>query len=762
MILPSSFKKKSAPLKWAGRPLGVYSLQFSLDRLKPGVDNFHIDVNLSPDFCEAFTKISLQLIVKQSRAADLLKITSPADQAKEKEGFKRCYREMMLEAINKAKLDNEVQIDYLAQIATVKKVSKDIRTQFEFVLSKFNSLIWESETSKRLDMHDTLELKEKNAAFRKQKKTIIDRASREIFQYMAEVQAKDLAGVRAVKFGTDLVLPDHVFFNPILQTDQVSVELMLENYVILGRRLADADRYDPLLTIIRELLLGLDIENQAGMTGESDPADDDKVGRIVDGWIKHVANFDVLLNWFALEKIYHKLKAKKGNEDKCRILEKQIESQKKIMDRFCQRFEEADFFDRIAASFEMQAIVGKYCPPLAPHQVLMYLVEPKTRKDIAGQLERLNKFYGKSFSMVPLQDMIKSLARIKIVEKQEYLLRYLKGFARYHRDFENNNVIRSALERINLVTEEKTLNLSRANNTLYEFILPEEQVLDLFGGGNKITGHVIVKSDVRGATDITRQLQKKGLNPASHFSLNFFDPISGIFSDYGAEKVFIEGDAIILAIYEHQDDPRDRYSVARACGLSATVLNVIKQYNIKSKKYKLPELELGFGITCQDSPPAFLFDGDHRIVISPAINQAARLSDSSKSLRRLLDKKKYAFNTYVCQTVTDAEIAATGDDIYWRYNVNGIELSLDAFNKLSGEIDLKVVECTIPELSNEKFRLYTGKFPALSGKFQRLVIREDEICEVSKEDISVIRRTGRKYYEVCTDPILFNYLRKKI
>ena len=64
------------------------------------------------------------------------------------------------------------------------------------------------------------------------------------------------------------------------------------------------------------------------------------------------------------------------------------------------------------------------------------------------------------------------------------------------------------------------------------------------------------------------ELRKRGLNPASHFSLHFFDPLNSLLETYGAGKVFLEGDAVILSILEHQETLEHQFSVARACGLA--------------------------------------------------------------------------------------------------------------------------------------------------------------------------------------------------
>ncbi len=171
---------------------------------------------------------------------------------------------------------------------------------------------------------------------------------------------------------------------------------------------------------------------------------------------------------------------------------------------------------------------------------------------------------------------------------------------------------------------------------MYEYPLPEERVKE----EKPIISHVILKADIRGSMDITHTMRVRGLNPASYFSLNFFDPISEILGDYDASKVFIEGDAIILSIFENEDTAQGWYSVARACGLAVNMLHIVRQYNVKNQKHDLPVLELGIGICYKQSPPAFLFDGDSRIMISHAINLADRLSACDKKLRKRFSESR--------------------------------------------------------------------------------------------------------------------------
>ncbi|MBW2465699.1 MAG: hypothetical protein JRF02_00215 [Deltaproteobacteria bacterium] len=363
---------------------------------------------------------------------------------------------------------------------------------------------------------------------------------------------------------------------------------------------------------------------------------------------------------------------------------------------------------------------------------MQYLTSGSAKKRVLTHLKRLETYYGQSVSLVNLKKTVMRIERLKVQQKHEYFLRFLEGFFKYHSDLQNYKLLKQVLDRINLVTDDKTAALSKTNNTLYEYFLPQEQVFELIT--KPVTSHVIMKADVRGATDITRQLHESGLNPASYFSLNFFNPISEIVSQYGALKVFIEGDAIILAILERKDDEAGRYCVSRACGLAINMLHIINRYNVKSRKYKLPILELGVGVVYHNKPPAYLLDGKKRIMISPAINQADRLSSCDKALHRAMNKERRPFNLYVFQSSIAAGKNLSDDEVIMRFNVNGIELNQSGFDKLAREIDLKTINCIIPEIQKDPIIIHTGKFPLVTGTFQQLIIREDWVEELNPED----------------------------
>ncbi len=734
----------------------------------PGVDNFRYDVHLSPVFCETVSRFIFHLILKAAKADEDLNIEF--DWPKDRDEFKRVCHDIMLDAVKRAKMgDGEIQIDYLAQVAVSKFMIQEVNQQFEELMSRLNNQVWEYESTDDDEMVlQTVSLKEKVLAIRHKRSVIISNVSKEIFQYLLEAQ-KSLKERREANYGTKSLLKNDIFMNPILHVENQNDDyFMLEHYVLLGHRIDDPDKYDTLLHLITDLLAKVKISleyEKPDKERESGGAGDDKTSETqpdienlrIDGWIREVENVDYLLNYFKTNAEISEKKGKhKPDKKELQSLDVMAREQKRLFNAFYDKFKQKRLISRIVASFEMKSIYLEYCPPLVPQQVLQFLISSEARKSVAAHLKRLKVYYGKTISLVPLKKMIMKIGRLKIQQRNDYFLQFLKGFFRYHRDLENYKLLKQAIDRINLVVDDKIIALSKTNKTLYEFLLPHEQVFEL--DTKPVTSHVILKADVRGATLITRQLDESGLNPASFFSLNFFNPISEIVSQYGALKVFIEGDAIILAILERKDDEAGKYCVARACGLAINMLNVIQKYNAKSKKYNLPILELGVGICYQNAPPAYLLDGKKRIMISPAINLADRLSSCHKTLRRVMDISGKSFNLYVYESGKNKDNALSDDEIILRYNVNGIELNEAGFKKLSSEIDLKSMNCLIPEMQNEPIIIHTGKFPLVTGTFQRLIIREDWVQELSPVDLRIMGRIKRKYFEVCTHDLLRQYV----
>ncbi len=764
----NAFKLRSDLIEQA---IETYSFRFQLDRLVPGVDNFRYDVFLSPAFCASIRNVVRLLFHKHGKVKKYLDLEKSRSLNIEEDEFKRLCHDVLQAAVNKAKSGSEIQIDLLAQIAIVKTLVEEVQRQHKTIIEDLNLAARKHEISSSEGLNRYIQIKEKLSEIQQNKNALLRTVGEELFRYFMDVQREDLKEMRRSVLGADANLPDDVFANPILHVENPFDDyFMIDEYVLLAHRSKDPDSYQNFLILIRSLfrkillkmfmappsskdrpeLKATRVHPAFGRTGKPDS---ESQYEELDIWLKHVDNVQTLFDGFKTRERYKILKEEKETQENIEDLKKMAKHQDRLLNFVYKKINKAGLINRISASYEMKTVYLDFCPPLGPQQVLQYLTQPKHRKPIVDQLNRLKKFYGKSYSLLPLKKKIRTLKTISKQEKKKYLLRFLNDFVRYHRDFQNFLMLREALDRIQLLSDKKMIDLSRENRILYEFLLPDEQAPEVKPPIN----HVILKADVRDSSDIILKMKEKGLNPASFFSLNFFVPISSILFEYAAEKVFIEGDAVILSIFEHEDTPQGWYSVSRACGLAVRILDIVQKYNMLGRKHGLPVLELGIGISYSDGPPTFLFDESNRIMISPAINSADRMSQCSKPLHKTMSHKKRPFNLYVFDGGS-AQDPTVKDDGVLRYNVNGIELNANGFDKLSHEIHLETLVCDLPELREGKITVHTGKYPTATGKYQRLVIREGRIPVVSPNDFRMLRETDTPYFEVCTHPLLLEYI----
>ncbi len=126
--------------KLEGFTLETYSVTFPLDKLSIGVDNIHYDVYLSPGFHKATRKVVLRLLSNYADAQYFLNLDKSSNLAKERDEFKQLCRDVLKSGVNKGKLESEIQIDLLAQIAVVKMLIKEIRDQYEKLINQIKDI----------------------------------------------------------------------------------------------------------------------------------------------------------------------------------------------------------------------------------------------------------------------------------------------------------------------------------------------------------------------------------------------------------------------------------------------------------------------------------------------------------------------------------------------------------------------------------------------------------------------------------------------
>jgi hypothetical protein len=198
-------------------------------------------------------------------------------------------------------------------------------------------------------------------------------------------------------------------------------------------------------------------------------------------------------------------------------------------------------------------------------------------------------------------------------------------------------------------------------------------------------------------------------------------------------------------------------------------VSLLREYNELLERSGLPPMEVGLGIAYQDSPPLYLMDGEHRIMISDAINESDRLSSCSKQVRKKIAPDAGVFQVYSVQiggggnnnNNDNASAEAGAEEMRLNYNVGGICLSEAAFRKLQREISLSPSAASLdgPGFTgpwvDEQHEFFVGTVPITNGVFRKIAIRKNRIAQVDVRDLSILRWTDRWYYEVCANPAVY-------
>ena len=635
----------------------------------------------------------------------------------------------------------------------------------------------------------------------------------QVAQILADVEDNTIVKTRRALFGEDFAHYYELCKNRLIFLDGGKDDVFfLEHYVLLGNYARDPDRFEAMDALFQEFL------REAGITVADDPAHKEAVETHTallesvqairneitnleeqrEATRKRLERGDSFFNKFLssdnpadLEASLHDIESRLQHQElKLEELDPQVEDARQKLDffrkgkasrlgeflddpenaqrlfdpksgpedsaplraqlltRLLDRLEQHEMLFHVLASYEVRPIAAEYCPPLHLQQLRRALVS----KDELKQVERVVKQVpARKLSLRTIEELSRRIQRYSRDEMKEFVLRFASDFFRLHRDLRDAEHLTAGMERINLVTTEKARELSRMNNRLYECVLQEEAR----PAQDNVISHVIIKADVRGSTRMTQDLLSRGLNPASHFSLNLHEPVKKLLDRFDAKKVFIEGDAIILAIFETESSAAYARPVAKACILSRQILAVCNSYNERASSSDFPALELGLGVAFQGDAPTYWVDGDSRIMISKALNLSDRLSGCAKLAKRMLAKQKSHFSVFQFLNTMEGASAEELDEFLVRYNMNGIELNEEGFKKLSEEISLDSIETKLDlPWGKQNVTLFYGEVPL--GESVELLVLRKSFARQLLPDGKVGRATEHCYYEVCTTPALYD------
>lgn len=730
------------------------TVQLTSDSLSRGIDNYHIDVRLSRRFCSDTRKL-LHLLVSQ------VAVPNPRhwDNSKLFEKLREKYLDLMTVLIHRVQTDLSAESICLLQFAPVKFILQTGRAQLDQEIRTVAARLAEHRNK---GSSEALATQQRLFWLKKNYDVILYNVNRQVFAQLQRVEDRQLQAIRHQYLDDQSQPVTQALLNPLLFASELSALPLLLNEFCMWNASADDQGFIGLNQKIEKLfhkrlpglpapvlrsdqtreLLTSEIHDELGGLLLTQPflgpAEDSKT--LISetfGWFEDPDTVEALFN----EQRHLEQFAATRKELPFRerwALKREIKKQAALLNAFTKLLRKEKLLAPMVASHYMRRSVS---PAILEHVdlklVCQYLagtiaMDKVLEAQVSGQ--RLNNEQLKSLET--LREQIAE--KVSRTDKTD-ILKLLLDICRYRRLLKYYRFAHRAFNRICLLTSDEDLKLSQSAGTLYQLPTSSEIEQD----EARICHHAILKADVRGSTTVTDELQKKGLNPASYFSTRFFNPINKILETYGANKVFIEGDAIILSFLEYENAPQQWYSVARACGYARDMLKITGSNNRYSTQMGLPLLELGVGICYSGEAPRFLYDGDHPIMISGAIGLADRMSGCSWNLRAAL--KKGLFNVDVLKIAEGESSKGEKGQHYLRYNINGINIDDEAFAKLKKEITLRSVRM---KLNDTSYLFHVGQYPDAKGRKKDLVIREGKIGLWKDNQALDNPDADESYYEV--------------
>ena len=792
--------------------LKSYNVTIPMASLAIGVDNIHHDVFLSPKFVQAARDYLFDLIRQSTASTYLPGIELRTSRGPDGAGFRKLLSELLQSSMTQAKYHKNIEIDVLFRLGLLKLLTFEMGNQFANLILEGKE--WIRKRGEHFERSQQAHvIKARLSELQSARRAVVRRVGQQVAQIVADVEDNVIAKARRALFGEEFASYYELCKNRLIFLDGGKDDVFfLEHYILLGNYARDPDRFEAMDALFQDFL------REAGITPSHDPAHTEAIQthtallEAVQAIRADIANleeqrentrkrldrgdgfFTKLLNSgdpadlkaslndlelrlkhqeckleelgpqvdAARQKLDFFVKDHSGklgeylNEpenakrlfDASSASETEAPARSRLLARLLDRLEQLEILYHVLASYEIQPIAADYCPPVHLQQLRKALVSKEELKQVEQVIKQVP---AKKLSLKAVEELSKKIHRYSREEMQALVLRFANDFLRLRRDLRDAEHLTTCMERINLVTTEKARELSRLNNRLYECVLPEEARPEQ----DHVVSHVIIKSDVRGSTRMTQDLLSRGLNPASHFSLNLHEPVKKLLDRYSAKKVFIEGDAIILAIFETESTVAYARPVAKACILSRQILAVCNSYNERASASNLPALELGLGVAFQGSAPTYWTDGDSRIMISKALNLSDRLSGCAKLAKRMLAGQKTHFSVFQFLNTMEGASAEELDEFLVRYNMNGIELNEEGFQKLSEEISLDSIETKLDKpWGKENVTLHYGEVP-LGESVELLVLRKGMARQLLP-DGKIGAPSTHAYYEVCTSPALYD------
>ncbi len=735
--------------------------------VRKGVDNYRLDVEISPTFvfkCRELIESQVKRIVAGKRLV--------ASNSEEMGEFRHCYTDMMKVTLHRSKIDLTLDQIRVLQFAVVKFVLQETKAEID----QYGAQLEETQAQQhQAASRGLLATQEKNVWFRKSKEEFIFRINRLIFRQLQREENNQLRKLREQILGEELFEATHIMFNPMLYTSSPQEPLLLVEYYSLwpeegkGFDELNATIESVLQTELPELPIAC-LKAHADVTSVQAEIYDEfgglfavqqllgpslnqkeKVSETF-SWLEQPGNVRLLFDEKLLLKYVQAVKEESGLKAQWSF-KGEIKTLLKVADALRKQIASEIDIHKMAACYQVREKFSQQELALVDIEDIVSIIAGDNAKKLLSALDETKE--GMTALIEKITDNTDEFEKLNKTSEDDLFLKVLTDIFRYRFHLKYYRFAHRIFNRIAVITDDESLQLAKAGGQLYR-LLDSEEVKLVGGEEPEIVHHTILKADVRGSTTVTQELIRQALNPASYFSMRFFDPISERLDTYGAVKVFIEGDAVILGTYEYDNSPTEWYSVSRACGMAKEMLDIIGSKNAHAGQTGLPSLEVGIGICYSDEMPLFLFDDNRPIMISSAIGDADRLSSCSWKLRDSFDA-----GTFCVEVLEIGDELAKGEkgQSHIRYNVNGILLDGAAFKKLETEIKLTRINVKVDERNETVF---VGKFPDVMGKERSLVIREGKVRLWQDDKVLDNPDSNQLFYEILPNSRFANQVIKLV
>lgn len=769
-----------------------------------GIDNVHIDVRLSPQFQSRAQRL-IDILTDQEMDNRQGYTVKPEPTLQQWDEFRTSYIKMIERTVHSAKKTDGLPLIQLAQIGTIKFLLQQVHGQLDHIRQKLRTTLASEglvSDNVRIEANEWLSWLAHN------RMRLAYKMLQHLLTPINTAEEGALGELRQSVMGVRWSLQKEFLANPLLLTDNpFDEDFLTRHYVLLGQGRPEDSHSSYTYTAVDRLIPDLfrtstprhdteaalavaegrlaaaelalaKISKQAERAKASKPdtlikQQREAAGRLAaartehdrcrrtylatqSSWMDEPANVDLLFDeTTAAGKIAAAKKANAAAEGA--VWKAQRRFQRRLLAVVERHFRRTGLLRQVTAAYELAPACKQFSGVLTPGELHQFIVGRTTYQDILEKLKG-KKIQGRPVNPSLLTQLRHRIDRLSCRQERKLLVKFLKEVLTLRRDLAYLQTVRQAIDAIELRNNPKDARLSQVNGTLYDF----------FGSGetqaaaHTVLSHVILKADIRGSTTMVAEMRKQAMNPASHFSLNFFDPLNKVLEDYGASKVFIEGDAVILSMLEHEEAFEHQYSVARMCGIGARLLEMVRAQNAACRKNGLPELELGIGLVYSEEPPTFLLDGTHPIMISSAIGKADRLSSCSWMLRKERAAQKDGLTNVDIYEIPEGDpLRGEKGETHLRYNLNGIELDKDGFAKLRSELILQEVALTLPGHETPT-TFFAGRYPDLKGALHRVVIRRGRMRLFDRHHPQFGKPTVDVFYEVVVNDSVLTQVEEAI